>query len=82
MFDRQMSYLIDISKQRRKEYTDAMNYIIRGLTSQEIDFMKKKPPDSSAPRKKEWIEQKNQMCTSIVRRLKKCIHSERGKKAV
>ena len=73
---------IDISKQRRKEYTDAMDYIIRGLTSQEIDFMKKKPPDSSAPRKKEWIEQKNQMCTSIVRRLKKCIHSERGKKAV
>ena len=53
MFDRQMSYLIDISKQRRKEYTDAMDYIIRGLTSQEIDFMKKKPPDSSAQRKKE-----------------------------
>jgi hypothetical protein len=41
MFDRLMSYLIDISKQRRKEYTDAMDYIIRGLSSQEIDFMKK-----------------------------------------
>ena len=27
MFDHhQMSYLIDISKQRRKEYTDAMDY--------------------------------------------------------
>jgi hypothetical protein len=52
MFDHQMSYLIDISKQRRKEYTVAMDYIIRGLTSQEIDFMKKKPPDSSDKAKK------------------------------
>jgi len=44
MFDHQMSYLIDISNQRRKkEYTDAMDYIKRGLTSQEIDFMKIKP---------------------------------------
>ena len=62
-----------------------MDYIKRGLTFQEIDFTKRKPPDSSAQseaERKEWIEQKNQMCTSIVRRLKKCIHSERGKKAV
>ena len=53
MFDHQMSYLIDISKQRRKEYTDAMDYIKRGLTSQEIDFMKRKPPDSSAQSEEE-----------------------------
>jgi len=52
MFDHQMSYLID-NVQRRKEYTDAMDYIIRGLTSQEIDFMKKKPPDSSVQSEEE-----------------------------
>ena len=52
--DHQMSYLIDISKQRRKEYTDAMDNINkRGLTSQEIDFMKRKPPDSSAQSEEE-----------------------------
>ena len=51
--DHQMSYLIDISKQGRKEYTDAMNYIKRGLISQEIDFMKRKPPDSSAQSEEE-----------------------------
>jgi hypothetical protein len=81
MFDHQMSYLIDVSKQRRKEYTDAMDYIKRRLDFQEIDFMKRKPPDSSAQsesERKELIEQKNHMCTtSITRRLKKCIHSER-----
>ncbi len=28
MFYHQVSYLINVSKQRRKEYTDAMDYII------------------------------------------------------
>ena len=53
MFDHQMSYLIDYVQRRKEFTTDAMDYIIRGLTSQEIDFMKKKPPDSSVQSEEE-----------------------------
>ena len=83
LFDHQMSYSICVDKRRKREITSAMEYIKRRLNPQEIEIMKRKPPESNEQSKierEEWLKQKRKLCTSIVKRLKECVHKERGGK--
>jgi len=81
-FERQLSYSLGaaVSKQRKADFSNALEYIKRRLTREEIEVMKQKPPDSIECRaeREEWMQQKRRMSTNIIRRLKLNVHSERG----